>query len=234
MSWTLIAGGAKKLGAKICIGLASSGYDVVIQYRKSKKEAEEVARQCQKLGVQAEIIQGDFSTLETTQVFIKDYQMRFSSTYGFVYNVGNYEPSSFQNTQIEHWMDLFQTNLHAPFILTQSLFASLVQNRGRIVFMGVSGLKQVRKQSLAPAYMATKTALFSFMQSLAYELAPKGVTVNMVSPGHLKETIDPPASFPMRRLGEWSEVERVITFLMQNESCYITGQNIEVAGGVGL
>ena len=72
MAWTLVTGGAKRLGAEICRTLAKEGYPILVHYRSSKDEADTVVKDCRRLGVQAEAIQGDFSSPKATDEFIQD------------------------------------------------------------------------------------------------------------------------------------------------------------------
>jgi NAD(P)-dependent dehydrogenase (short-subunit alcohol dehydrogenase family) len=237
MKWTLVTGAAVGLGAEICRYLAQSGHAVVIHYNTSEKEAQQLAADCQFLGAVTEIIQGDFSTLSFIQDFIKRYQARFVETRFLVNNVGNYIIKKALETDITHSYDLFQTNVEAPLFLIQALADSMKKEKGAVVNIGTSGINSQRADSRSPIYGATKAALWSLTRSLARELAPSHVRVNMVSPGQLERSIGLPednSHFPMGRPGTAREVARVVNFLLEDGSESITGQNIEVAGGFGL
>jgi NAD(P)-dependent dehydrogenase (short-subunit alcohol dehydrogenase family) len=237
MAWTLVTGGAKRLGAEICRNLAKAGYDVIVHYNTSHQEALQVAEECRQQGVHSEVMQGDFSTPTSTQKFIGDYLQKFPITYNLINNVGNYHLASFQETSSQVCYDLFQTNFHAPFAIIQALLPSLKNLKGNIINLGVGGIHNVKIKSIGPIYCATKAALWHLTKTMAYELASSQVRVNMVSPGCLEIAVDLPDDlnkFPMKRAGKSSEVSRVITFLLAKESSYITGQNIEVAGAYAL
>lgn len=235
--WTLVTGGAKRLGADLCVALADAGFSVVVHYNHSQEEALEVVAKCQEKGVQSAAIQGDFSSWAKLKDFMQRYLQQFPHTHALINNVGNFLTQSAQQTSVEEWEFLFQTNLHAPFFLSQSLLPTLIQFQGQIINIGVSGLYKQTGHSYAMAYALTKAALLEMTRSLARELAPQGVRVNMVSPGMLDISVDLPtdiAQLPMHRPGYCREVSRVVTFLLDSASAYITGQNIEVAGGWGL
>lgn len=237
MGWTLVTGGGKRLGAAICRLLAFHGYDIVVHYRSSQREAWKVVEDCRALGVKAESIQGDFSTPESTQVFIREYISQFHQTETVINNVGNYLILPGSETKMKAWEDLFQTNFFAPLALIQALLPSIKNAKGNIVNIGTTGLENRRADTYATAYMMSKMNLWMLTKSLARELAPFQVRVNMVSPGFLDISVDQPKSFdsiPMKRMGKADEVARVVRFLIDKESRYITGQNIEVAGAVGL
>lgn len=237
MNWTLVTGGAKRLGAEICTTLASKGHNILVHYNSSKNEAVDVVKACTRYGVKAESVQGDFSSKETTIKFLNVLQERFPDIENLVNNVGNYIVKPALATSVNEWYDLFQTNLHAPFILTKGLAASIQAARGSIVNIGVAGVNSVQADTYSTAYTATKLSLCMLTKSLALELASSGVRVNMVSPGYLDNAVDKPldwSSVPMKRAGVPSEIARVVAFLLEDESSYITGQNIEVAGGLRL
>lgn len=236
-SWTLVTGGAKGLGAEICRTLAESGFPVVVHFRKSEKEAHEVAGYCQSKGVLAEIIQGDFTTKESTLAFIENYKSRFADSENLINNVGNFLVKGALQTSEEEWLDIFQTNLHAPFYLSQALLPSLKKRQGAIINLGVAGITTFRADSYSSAYNAAKTALFSLTKSLAKELAPYQVRVNMVSPGYMENAVDLPLDLkvlPMGRPSTLKEVASLISYLLGESGKTITGQNIEIAGGVRL
>lgn len=237
MKWTLVTGGAKRLGAEICLTLAKAGYSVVVHYNTSRTEAEQIVQQCREIGVKAECIQGDFASPESTELFIQSYQERFPNTANLINNVGMYLIKSGLNTTEGEWKTLFQTNVHTPFALIRNLIPTIKENRGNIINLGVSGLQSHQANTYSTAYYMTKQALWSLTRSLASELASSLVRVNMVSPGYLDFAVDLPSDIkklPMHRAATAEEVSRVIAFLMDPKSAYITGQNIEVAGGVKL
>jgi NAD(P)-dependent dehydrogenase (short-subunit alcohol dehydrogenase family) len=237
MAWTLVTGGAKRMGADVCRHLASLGYDIVVHYKSSSKEAVALAEECQSFGVKAAVIQGDFSTLSQLNNFCERYLEQFDQTENLINNVGNYFMQSAMQTEIEDWLNLFQTNLHAPFLLIKKLMPTLTQQKGSIINIGMTGLSSVRANTYATSYFITKQALWHLTRSLAKEVASQGVRVNMVSPGILDIAVDLDVyvkSIPMQRPATCQEVSQVVAFLLDRKNSYITGQNIDVAGGVGL
>lgn len=235
MSWTLITGGALRLGAEIARTLAEKQRDLVIHYKTSKREAEELVESLRKTGVKAELLQGDFSTFDLAEDFIARYLARFPVSGGVVCNVGDLLFGSPLQTRPEELSALFQTHLMATLMLLQALTPSLKAQKGQIVTIGMVGSGEVRANTHAFGYNLCKTGLWMLTKSLAKELAPDQVTVNMVSPGYMEESVDLPKDLrqiPMGRLARFEEVARVVSFLMDPASSYITGQNIQVAGGL--
>ncbi|NGY94688.1 3-oxoacyl-[acyl-carrier-protein] reductase FabG len=237
MKWTLVTGGAKNLGAAICLELAKQGHAVAVHYNTSEEEAQLVVEKCSNYQVPAQAIQGDFSTFESTQRFIKEYQRHFAETKNLINNVGNYLLGSSLKTSICQWHDLFQTNLHAPYCLIKNLLPSIKKWKGSIINLGVAGLNANRADTYATAYTISKSGLLMLTKSLALELAADQVRVNMISPGYLEESMDLPhplTKIPMQRAGHRDEVAQLIGYLLSNQASYITGQNIEIAGGTRL
>ncbi|MEI8366317.1 MAG: SDR family NAD(P)-dependent oxidoreductase [Parachlamydiaceae bacterium] len=237
MKWTLVTGGAKGLGAEICQALAAEGRSVLVHYHTSQPEADRIAEACRQHGVDAEAICGDFSSLQSTALFIKECHNTFPQIENLINNVGNYLVKPGSETTPEEWNSLFQTNLNAPFALCQAFLPSLRQCTGSIINIGVTGVNNIHADVQRTAYMATKMGLWMVTKSLARELASAHVRVNMVSPAYLENAVDLPsnlAKLPMGRPAAFSDVLAAIAFLLRKENAYITGQNIEVGGGIGL
>lgn len=234
MQWTLVIGGAKGLGAEICRFLSAQGHAVIVHYNKSSKEAEEVAEICRKNGTPAGTVQGDFATKDSTLLFTTRVLKKFPEIKNIVYNVGNYFIGPASETSVEGWYDLFQSNLNAPFIIIQSLLPLIKKYRGGIVTIGTVGIGHVAADTYSTAYRCTKMGLLMLTKSLAKELASSFVNVNMVSPGYLENSVDLPNQLPMARPALLIEAARLVYFFLQDENKYITGQNIELAGGVKL
>ena len=237
MSFTLVTGGAKNLGAEICLNLAKNGLNVVVHYNKSELQALEIVKKCESLSVKAVAIHGDFSTMDGVKEFVENYLRLIPNTQNIVNNVGNYLVKSPLNTSLEEMIDLFQVNLYAAFYLIQNLMPSIKKLKGNVINIGVAGIDRGRAESYSTAYSMSKLSLLMLTRSLAKELSSFDVAVNMVSPGILEGAVDAPKNLetiPMQRLGTYREVSDVVTFLLDQKNHYITGQNIEVAGGVRL
>jgi NAD(P)-dependent dehydrogenase (short-subunit alcohol dehydrogenase family) len=230
----LVTGGAGGLGAAVCLELAAQGFDIVVHYRTSQPQAEQIVRQCRSLHVEAEAIQGDFSTQESLNHFISSYISHFPLTCGLVNNVGYYLVAPLEETSQDKWLALFQTNFFASIFLTQALLPALKIHRGNIVNVGVSGLEGRRGVTQTTAFATSKAALHFYTISLAKEVAAAGVRVNMVSPGFMENTVDKVTQLPMHRLATLKEVAQAISTFFLPQSNYITGQNLEIAGAFGL
>lgn len=225
MNYALITGGAKKLGKALSLTL-SSKYSIVIHYKKSKGEAEELKKEIQKRGGKAETIFGDFSNEMGVHAFIQEFKKRFSSTHALIHNASQYLFGSFLEAPLEKGLHQWNTDFLSALILTRELSPK------SILFLGVAGILNSLSDTRTSFYTLSKLNLLMLTKSLARELAPKQVQVNMISPGYLEESVDLPSAFPMKRPAEWQEVADAALFLLSNS--YITGQNLEIAGGVRL
>ncbi len=236
-SWTLVTGGAKRLGAAICRELAKNGHSVVVHYNTSKSEASLLEQELKEHIERVETIQGSFSTEEGCRDFLRRYLARFSRTQCLVNNVGNYLVAPTHATNASQARELFQANVQAPLMLMQALLPSIKELQGSIVNIGTAGIHDGRADSQSGVYMASKAALWSLTKSLAKECAKDNVSINMVSPGQLTISIsleDEGRRLPMKRAGTPEEVARLVAFLLASENHYITGQIIDVAGAFGF
>jgi NAD(P)-dependent dehydrogenase (short-subunit alcohol dehydrogenase family) len=231
--WVLVTGGAKGLGAEISRSLAKEGYNVVIHYRFSKQQAEETATSCRKFGVLAETIAGDYAKLDS---FLAGYLERFPDTWAVINNVGNFEVGPLSTASTDQVKELFESNVYAPLAIIQHLLPSLKKNRGAVVNLGLAGIERFYADTYCAAYSMAKAALWQATRSLARELAEDGVRINMVSPAYMESSVVMPQTMklPMDRPAYLSEVAQAVTYLISDKAAYITGQNLEVAGGVRL
>ncbi|MDP1836635.1 MAG: SDR family oxidoreductase [Chlamydiales bacterium] len=231
-TWTLVTGGAKGLGAQTCMSLAKRGHNIVVHYLHSAEEAGQVAESCRSLGVNADCFQGDLSLIDP---FVQSYIERFEDTGYLVNNVGNFSLGTISEATSDEWQQLFQSNVFAPMLLTKGLLSSLKQHKGAVVNIGLAGIERFYADTYCAAYSAAKAALFQASRSLARELVPHQVRVNMVSPGYLESSVVKPSQvMQLERLASLHEVAEAVAYFLSDDAKYITGQNLEVAGGVRL
>lgn len=236
MRRVLITGAAQNLGASLARLLAQKGYALVLHYRTQREAAEELARELRTLGTEAETLQGDFSSPANVSAFVEAYTHRFSSMYGLINNVGPYVTHSALDTSESDWLNMFQTNLHAPFFLFRGFLGLLEASGGVCISIGSVGAGEVKGESKAAGYRIAKHGLTHLTRTLAREMASRGVRLHVVSPGHLAHSVDvgDPRELPLGRVARFEEVGAVVAFLLDPAQVYLTGQHIEVAGGYGL
>lgn len=233
--WILITGAAKGLGSYLAKKLSLSGYGVLIHYRHSEIEAKALQQEIIEQGSIAKIVQGDFSTKEKLDVFISKVEKVCPDIYGIIHNVGNFKEGSFLNTDLASYEELMQVNVSAPYFISKAFISSIKKQKGHLIFLGIAGLEKLISDLHSSVYTLTKRSLRFLMKSLAKELAPFFVNVNMISPGYLEQSVvNPKSPLPMKRVGTYQEIYQSVAFLLNDANQYITGQDIEVAGAVRL
>ncbi|MCA9001836.1 MAG: SDR family oxidoreductase [Planctomycetes bacterium] len=158
---------------------------------------------------------------------------------GLVYGAGPYAALRLDETGPDVWQHLWRGNVMGALALVDAARASLRASDGSILLFGAAGLEGLRARSTCAAYTSIKTALLSYMVSLAREEAEFGVRVNMISPGIVphdgaaEDTLDPERwqQIPMGRPGTIEDIQRAALWLLSSEAAHVTGQNLEVAGG---
>lgn len=218
MRRVLVTGAAKGLGTTIAKRLSEEGYDLLLQYRTEPG------------AYPGTWIQGDFSTPESTKEFVERIPKKHEIV-GVVNNVGHYITSSALQTSAEEFSTLFQANFFAPLEIVRALQESLEV----VVNIGTAGVTHFKAEHFSAAYFLSKQSLYSLTLCLARELAPRGIRVNMVSPGIMVNSVEgKERPIPMGRLIELEEVAEQVAHLFTDACRSITGQNIEVSGGFKL
>ena len=210
----IVTGNAKGLGASISDYLSENGYKK-LEIIRSKDYNLKNFDDCAKL--------------------VKNTQERYGSIDLLINNLGNYETGYIDKISIESWHEMIDSNLNSAFYMSKLCLQNLRENKGKIINIGYCGLEKLSPPTDHIAYQIAKTGLLTLTKAMAKEEAQHGVTVNMLSPGSLENTIETRnvlEKIPMKRLGSLDEAVKVIEFFLNNS--YITGQNIELAGGRAL
>jgi NAD(P)-dependent dehydrogenase (short-subunit alcohol dehydrogenase family) len=223
------------LGRRLAEDLARRGLRVVVNYRGSKDEAEAVVAGISDGGGSARAVRcdvGDSGDVAAMFRSVADVEGRLDV---LINNVGVYSPRSILELDVDQWDATLRTNLSGAFYCCRAAWP-LMRDGGAIVNIGYAGVDALTANTDATDYQVSKTGLLVLTKSLAKALAPRGVRVNMVSPGQLANSIDLPGDvageIPAGRAGTLDDISAAVAFLVENE--YVTGQNIDVAGGYRL
>ena len=232
----LVTGAAIRTGRRIALQLASAGANLLIHYHRSTEAAEQTAATCRQFGVRAEIVSADLGQPDQAGQIIR----KSADGYGLaidilINNVGNYPHSSPLGLSAEQFGDLLNTNLVAPYALIQALLPQLSSaSEADIINLGYSGAEHPVANQHAMGYQISKTGLLILTRTLAQQLGPQNIRVNMVSPGQLDNSVDLPESLldhiPLGYAGSESDIAETIEFLLV-QGRYINGANIDVGGG---
>lgn len=246
----LVTGGSRGLGKDMALNLAKNGIDVIITYNTAQKEADAVVAQLQGLHVNAAALQlsaGDSKNVASffgqLRAMLKDIFQTESFDF-LVNNAGMGVYASFADTTEAQFDELFNVHLKAPFLLTQHALP-ILNNGGRVINIS-SGLARFTEPGYA-AYASMKGGIEVLTRYQAKELGARGITVNTVAPGaietdfgggvvrdnphlnkHLAEKI------ALGRVGLPEDIGGVVAFLCTEQARWITGQRLEVSGGMNL
>lgn len=162
--------------------------------------------------------------------------------WAWVHAMGDFDERPALATDLGAYRTMLDSNLTSAWVVMRAILPAMqAAGRGRVVFFGASGLDGQRGMRRAPAYFAAKAGLLALMRALARDMAPHGVTVNMVSPGiiahphsHTESQTRMAPKVPKGRVGAPTDVAALVRFLLAPESDYVTGTNIDVDGGLAL
>nr|WP_243455124.1 bifunctional dihydropteridine reductase/dihydrofolate reductase TmpR [Meiothermus sp. CFH 77666] len=232
----MVTGSAKGIGRAILLALAEKGFDVAVHYRQSENEAERTRQAAQALGVRAIKVAADITQAQEAQRLIHSVAEQLGGLQVLVNNVGDYLKKPLETLTPEEWHGMLDSNLNAPFYLTQSALPYLsATGYGRVVNIGFAGAQNLLARPNITPYVIAKTGLIIYSKSLAKRLAAKGVTVNVVSPGVAENSVSKPLDeIPIGRLARLEELAKAVLFFVDESSAYLTGQVLEVAGGWNL
>lgn len=237
MYWAIVTGATSPIGRAITLQLAKAGYNIVIHYHLQHDKAIELKHTCEALGSQVFIGSASFIQQNSVEHFIQTLKHKNIHCKILINNASIYQIGSVIETNANEWDAIFQANLHAPLQLVKAFREEISLHEGSIINLGVAGLGKNRANSYNSAYFCAKEAFWCATRSLAKELAPSKINVNMVSPGHMEFSQDLEKfqhKLLMGRAGKAEEIAEVVRFLIRPETKYVTGQNIEVDGGAFL
>lgn len=233
----VVTGGARRLGRHLCAVLARRGYAVVVLYRGSHGDAMTLVDAIEAQGGHARALAVDVSVEPQVRAVFEDIAAREGHVDLLVNNVGNYNPQHVTRLDPSVWDATIASNLSGAYYCCHHALHRL-RDEGSIINIGMAGLEGIRANEFGADYYVSKTGLLVLTRSLAAAYAGRRIRVNMVSPGQLENSIDlpPPDEIgrwvPLGRAGALEDVSHAVEFLL--DASYVTGANIDVAGGYRL
>jgi 3-oxoacyl-[acyl-carrier protein] reductase len=240
IKYALVTGGSRGIGRAISLKLADMGFAVLVNYNSNAAEADKTVEAIREKGGEAEALQFNVSSKEEINTKLggwidanKDKVIEV-----LVNNAGIRKDNLLMMMPEEEWHSVLQTNLDSFYYITKLVIPGMMfQRNGRIInVVSLSGIKGLPGQT---NYSASKAGVIGATKALAQEIGRKGITVNAVAPGFIKtdmtEGIDEKqfrAIIPMQRFGEADEVAETVGFLASKGASYITGEVINVNGGL--
>jgi 3-oxoacyl-[acyl-carrier protein] reductase len=245
MAVALITGASRGIGAAIAMDLAQHGYKVVVNHRASAPQAEDVVATIVAAGGEAVAIKADVTEPDDVAAMVEETNQRWGGVDVLVHNaLTPYDITSFANLSWEQLGGKLDSELRAAFLTTKAVVPGMMsRGNGRLIYL--SALLSRRPRDGMITLGTAKAALDQFVRYVALELAPHGITANLVAPTTVEGALSSglvsaerlkamAAAIPMRRLARPTEVAKTVTFLASDASGFTTGHYIPVSGGFGM
>lgn len=239
----IVTGASRGIGRAIAIALAKNGATVVVNYCGSKEKAEEVVTSIETMGQKSMSYQADVSDATSVQTMFATVMEKYGSVDILVNNAGITKDNLILKMTEEDFDAVVETNLKGVFhCLKVAAKIMLKQKSGRII--NISSISGVIGNPGQVNYSAAKAGVLGMTKSLAKELGARGITVNAVAPGYINTEMTENLSdslkdkvkdlIPLKRLGEVEDIAEMVAFLASDKAAYITGQTIQIDGGLGI
>ena len=229
----LVTGSSKNLGRAIAVDLAKQGAKVAIHYHTSKIEAEDTLQEIKKYS-DGIIVKGDITHEKDVFLMFRNIRKYLGDIDILINLVGNFIFKPIASTTFEKFRDVIESNLYSTFLCSKEVLPSMQKKKwGRIINFGCAGADTITIRKNTTPYYIAKTGVIMLTKVLAYEYAKYGITINSISPGILETSVAKPP-LPSGKFAQFHDIINAINFLLKEESSYINGANIEVAGGFRL
>ena len=236
-----ITGGTRGIGKQIAITLAKSGYDIAINYRNENEELENTKKEIEANNVKCLAVKGDVSNFEDCEKNVEEIISKYGKIDVLVNNAGITRDTLLMRMKKEDFEDVINTNLVGTFNVTKNVISYMLKaHYGRII--NISSVVGIAGNAGQTNYSASKAGIIGFSKSLAKEVASRNILVNVVAPGFIETSMtnvlkdeikeEIAKSIPLKRMGTTQDVANVVKFLASEDSSYITGQVINVDGGM--
>jgi len=241
MSVALVTGGSRGIGKVIAVTLAKSGYDVAICYAGNEEAARKSQAECEALGVRAMIVRANVGSENDVNDMFARIKEELGPVDVLVNNAGVTRDNLIIRMSVEDYEAVLDTNLKGAFLCTKAAIKDMMKARhGRII--NITSIVGITGNAGQSNYAASKAGLIGFTKSIAREYGAKGICVNAVAPGFIETEMtavlpenvksDYLSRIPLKRFGSPEDVANVVKFLAGDEAGYVTGQVIEVTGGM--
>lgn len=231
----LVTGAAQRIGKSVALMLAARGYDIVLHYHRSEKQAEKTAKDITSLGAHCLLVQADLTDTHQVQSLIPLVKKEFKRLDLLVNCASIFKPSGLTSRSLGSFDDHYTINVRAPYIL-MSAFAAIIKKGHVINFLDTDIDKD---QTTHIAYIMSKKSLADLTRLAAVELAPK-IRVNAVCPGLILPPVGQPntdmkrraSKLPLKRRGYPKHINAAIAYLLDND--FVTGEFMYCDGGERL
>ena len=237
----LVTGASRGIGKEVALKYAENGYDVVINYVSDKTDVKLLENEFKEKGVDSLIIKADVSKQEEVQELVDKAIEKFGKIDVLVNNAGITKDNLLMRMSEEEFDKVIEINLKGTYLVTKAVTKYMMKKRSGSI-INLSSVVGVAGNAGQCNYSASKAGIIGFTKSIAKELASRNIRANAVAPGFIetdmtnvlsdtvKETIH--NQIPLKRMGNAKEVAELIYFLGSEKSSYITGQVINIDGGM--
>jgi len=238
MKTVLVTGGSRGIGKCIVENLARDGFNVVLNYNKSEKQAKQIQKELSEQGVNIEIYKADVSKREDVKKLVKFTLNKFKNIDILINNAGIAKLQMFNDITDQDWNEMLNTNLNSVFYTTQEVLPNMIHNKNGCI-INISSIWGVVGASCEVAYSVSKAGINGMTKSLAKELGLSNIRVNAIAPGvidtemnsnldnAIKEQIK--NDTPLNKIGKPIDIYRCVKWLIEDE--FTTGQIISPNGG---
>ena len=239
----IVTGAARGIGRAIALALASEGAMVIVNCSSSVEQAQEVVAQIESEGGQADTYQCDVADAKGVETMFDDVLTKYGKIDILVNNAGITRDNLLMRMSEEDFEAVIDTNLKGAFLCSKAVIKPMIRQRsGRII--NISSVSGIMGNAGQANYSAAKAGMVGMTKSIAREVARRGITVNAIAPGFIKTDMTDKLSdkikeavidnIPLGHFGEPEDIAKAVVFLASNAGRYITGQTINVDGGMAI
>ncbi len=239
----LITGATRGIGYAMAKCFAAEGAEIAFTYVNSVERANQVEQELADFGVKAKGFQSDAASFENANQVVESIVKEFGKIDILVNNAGITRDGLLLRMNEQQWDDVIDTNLKSAFNYVRACVPLMMRQRSGNI-LSVSSVVGIHGNAGQANYAASKAGLVGFTKSIAKELASRGIRANVLAPGFImtemtgkldeKMLAEWCKGIPMQRGGDVDEVAKAALFLVSDQSSYITGQVLQVDGGMGM
>ena len=237
----LITGATRGIGKQIALTLSKEGYNIVLNFRKETEELDNLIKEIESNNVECLTVKGDVSIFDDCKNLVSKAIEKFGKIDVLVNNAGITKDMLLARMTEEDFTSVIDVNLVGTFNVTKNVISYMMKARsGRII--NISSVVGVSGNAGQSNYSASKAGIIGFTKSLAKEVSSRNILVNAVAPGFIESDMtnvlkdevkeEIAKNIPLKRIGKPEDVSNVVKFLASDDSSYITGQVLNVDGGM--